>query len=203
MSDKAALFKDYLSQQVDNVFINGLLDPDNIQMHSSRLPVHDQNDDNDDNEFETFKAIVKYYIKTDNEIKDIKSKVKLLHSETKKRQKILESVSPTIMEFMSKNDIDELNSKDGVINPDIIRNVLTGYFNVIRDIANHSIHKKIITFFVNKTVNDINTSLTDIVLIKSNVDEMLEENKEKSITRNRLLKMKEKIDSAKLIITGL
>tara|TARA_B110000037_G_scaffold221874_1_gene294391 strand:+ start:17214 stop:17723 length:510 start_codon:yes stop_codon:yes gene_type:complete len=115
MSDKAALFKDYLSQQVDNVFINGLLDPDNIQMHSSRLPVHDQNDDNDDNEFETFKAIVKYYIKTDNEIKDIKSKVKLLHSETKKRQKILESVSPTIMEFMSKNDIDELNSKDGVI----------------------------------------------------------------------------------------
>ena len=115
MSDKAALFKDYLSQQADNVFINGLLDPDNIQMHSSRLPVHDQNDDNDDNEFETFKAIVKYYIKTDNEIKDIKSKVKLLHSETKKRQKILESVSPTIMEFMSKNDIDELNSKDGVI----------------------------------------------------------------------------------------
>ena len=115
MSDKAALFKDYLSQQADNVFINGLLDPDNIQMHSSRLPVHDQNDDNDDNEFETFKAIVKYYIKTDNEIKDIKSKVKLLHSETKKRQKILESVSPTIMEFMSKNDIDELNSKDGII----------------------------------------------------------------------------------------
>ena len=95
------------------------------------------------------------------------------------------------------------SSKDGVINPDIIRNVLTGYFNVIRDIANHSIHKKIITFFVNKTVNDINTSLTDNILIKSNVDEMLEENKEKSITRNKLLKMKEKIDSAKLIITGL
>tara|TARA_Y100000389_G_scaffold26296_1_gene22632 strand:- start:1883 stop:2398 length:516 start_codon:yes stop_codon:yes gene_type:complete len=117
MSDKAALFKDYLSQQADNVFINGLLDPDNIQMHSNRLPVHDQNDENDENDedFERFKAIVKYYIKTDNEIKDIKSKVKLLHSETKKRQKILESVSPTIMEFMSKNDIDELNSKDGVI----------------------------------------------------------------------------------------
>lgn len=95
------------------------------------------------------------------------------------------------------------SSKDGVINPDIIRNVLTGYFNVIRDIANHSIHKKIITFFVNKTVNDINTSLTDYILIKSNVNDILEENKEKSIVRSRLLKMKEKIDSAKLIITGL
>jgi hypothetical protein len=95
------------------------------------------------------------------------------------------------------------SSKDGVINPDIIRNVLTGYFNVIRDIANHSIHKKIITFFVNKTVNDINTSLTDNILIKSNVNDILEENKEKSTVRSRLLKMKEKIDSAKLIITGL
>ena len=116
MSDKAALFKEYLSQQADNVFINGLLDPDNIQMHSSRLPTHDQNgEDEDDDEFERFKAIVKYYTKTDNEIKDIKSKVKLLNSESKKRQKILESISPTIMEFMSKNDIDELNSKDGVI----------------------------------------------------------------------------------------
>lgn len=117
MSDKATLFKEYLAQQADNVFINGLLDPDNIQMHSSRLPVHDQNDADvdDDDEFERFKAIVKYYIKTDNEIKDIKSKVKLLSSESKKRQKILESISPTIMEFMSKNDIDELNSKDGVI----------------------------------------------------------------------------------------
>jgi len=116
MSDKAALFKEYLSQQADNVFINGLLDPDNIQMHSSRLPVHDQNSvDEDDDDFERFKAIVKYYTKTDNEIKDIKSKVKLLNSESKKRQKILESISPTIMEFMSKNEIDELNSKDGVI----------------------------------------------------------------------------------------
>lgn len=85
-------------------------------MHSSRLPTHDQNgEDEDDDEFERFKAIVKYYTKTDNEIKDIKSKVKLLNSESKKRQKILESISPTIMEFMSKNDIDELNSKDGVI----------------------------------------------------------------------------------------
>lgn len=116
MSDKAALFKEYLSQQADNVFINGLLDPDNIQMHSSRLPVHDQsNDEEEDDDFERFKAIVKYYIKTDNEIKDIKSKVKLLNSESKTRHKILESISPTIMEFMSKNDIDELNSKDGVI----------------------------------------------------------------------------------------
>ena len=117
MSDKAALFKEYLSQQADNVFINGLLDPNNIQMHSNRPTIPEQDNDNEelDDDFEQFKAIVKYYIKTDNEIKDIKSKVKLLNSESKKRQKILESISPTIMEFMSKNDIDELNSKDGVI----------------------------------------------------------------------------------------
>lgn len=117
MSDKAALFKEYLSQQADNVFINGLLDPNNIQMHSSRIPIanEQQQVDEQDEDFEQFKAIVKYYIKTDNEIKDIKSKVKLLNSESKKRQKILESISPTIMDFMSKNDIDELNSKDGII----------------------------------------------------------------------------------------
>ena len=118
MSDKAALFKEYLSQQADNVFINELLNPDNIQMHSSRLPVQQQNnneDEDEDDDFERFKAIVKYYIKTDNEMKEIKSKVRLLNSESKKRQKILESISPTIMEFMAKNDIDELNSKDGVI----------------------------------------------------------------------------------------
>lgn len=116
MSDKAALFKEYLSQQADNVFINGLLDPNNIQMHSSRVPtVNEQQSEDNDEDFEQFKAIVKYYIKTDNEIKDIKSKVKLLNSESKKRQKILESISPTIMDFMSKNDIDELNSKDGII----------------------------------------------------------------------------------------
>ena len=115
MSDKATLFKEYLSQQAENVFINELLNPDNIQMHSTRLPVQEQNNDDNDDDFERFKAIVKYYIKTDNEIKEIKSKVRLLNSESKKRQKILESISPVIMEFMSKNDIDELNSKDGII----------------------------------------------------------------------------------------
>lgn len=110
-SDKSRLFQEYLSQQADNVFINDLLDPDNIQVHK-RLD-QDQGDDLDD--LEKFKAIVRHYTKTDNEMKQIKAKVKLLNGELKTRRKIIESITPTIMKFMASNDIDELNSKDGVI----------------------------------------------------------------------------------------
>ncbi len=91
-------------------------------------------------------------------------------------------------------------SKNGEIEPQIIRNVLSGYFNVIKNIAMHSIHKKISTFFVARVIDDINTRLLDHILIKSDINQMLEENKEKVVKREKLNKMKEKIELAKSMI---
>ena len=115
MTDKTTLFRNYLAQQADNVFINDLLDPENIQVHRKQSGISISQAGNDDSDFERFKAIVKYYTKTDNEIKDIKAKIKLLNAEKNKRQEIIQSITPTITDFMSKNEIDELNSKEGVI----------------------------------------------------------------------------------------
>tara|TARA_B100000405_G_scaffold263171_1_gene199355 strand:- start:4847 stop:5359 length:513 start_codon:yes stop_codon:yes gene_type:complete len=116
MANKSELLRKYLAQQADNTFIDGILDPNNLQMHRSTPNFENQSaEESDDDDLERFKAVVKYYTKTDNEIREIRAKIKLLNSECNKRKKIIESITPTIMQFMSQNDIDELNSKDGVI----------------------------------------------------------------------------------------
>jgi hypothetical protein len=115
MSDKASLFKDYLNQQADNIFIDGLLNPDSLQLHKNPILQQRQITSSEQDDLERFKTIVKYYMKTDNEIKEIKSKIKLLNSEKKKRQELIESITPSIMEYMTENDIEELNSKEGKI----------------------------------------------------------------------------------------
>ena len=117
---KQELVKNYLNQQAENVFLDRLLDPDALQIHknldASNISVQeDEEEEYDEDEFERFKAIVKFYSKTDNEIKDIRSKIKLLNLEVKKRKETLEKLSGSIMSFMAKNEIDELNSKQGVI----------------------------------------------------------------------------------------
>jgi hypothetical protein len=116
---KQELVKNYLNQQAENVFLDRLLDPDALQIHrnleASNISVQDEEDEYDEDEFERFKAIVKFYSKTDNEIKEIKSKVRLLNLEIKKRKETLEKLSGSIMSFMAQNEIDELNSKQGVI----------------------------------------------------------------------------------------
>jgi hypothetical protein len=89
------------------------------------------------------------------------------------------------------------------IKPDIIRTVLSAYFDIVKNVANHSIRKKINTFFVNRIVDDINTKLTDHILLKSDINQMLEENKEKAVKREGLLKMKEKIELARLLIGNI
>lgn len=99
-------------------------------------------------------------------------------------------------------------SKDGSIEPKIIRTVLTGYFDVIRNYCIHSIHKKIFTFFVNKVIDDINTKLLEgvlnkVELNKGDLNNLLEEHREKAITREKLIKMKEKIELAKGMISNL
>lgn len=94
-------------------------------------------------------------------------------------------------------------SKDGSIDPKIIRTVLSGYFNVIKNIANHTIHKKIRTFFVHRIIDDINTKLIDQMLTKIDLNQILEENREKAVKREKLMKTKEKIDLAKNMIISL
>lgn len=117
---KQELVKNYLNQQAENVFLDRLLDPDALQIHrnldASNVSVQDDDEEEyDEDEFERFKAIVKFYSKTDNEIKEIRSKIKLLNQEVKKRRETLEKLSTSIMNFMHQNEIDELNSKQGVI----------------------------------------------------------------------------------------
>lgn len=107
------LLKNYLSQQAENTFVDKLLQPDNIHMHKSVKNVIEHDEELDD--LERFKSIVRYYIKTDNEIKQIRVKQKVLSAEIKRRKEIIESLSPNIMKFMEDNEIDELNSKDGII----------------------------------------------------------------------------------------
>jgi vacuolar protein sorting-associated protein 1 len=94
-------------------------------------------------------------------------------------------------------------TKDGAIDPKIVRSVLNGYFNVIRNYADHAIHKKIITYFVNKIIEDINTKLMDLVLTKGDINLLLEEHLEKAIKREKLIKLKDKIDTAKAMMSNL
>lgn len=91
-------------------------------------------------------------------------------------------------------------STDGTIDPAIIRNILTEYFKVIRNMCNHRIHKSIRTFFVNRIVDDVDTTLTDQILLKADINQILEETKEKTIIREKLMKLKQKINDAKKII---
>jgi vacuolar protein sorting-associated protein 1 len=94
-------------------------------------------------------------------------------------------------------------SKNGSIEPQIVRSALSGYFDVIRCIATHSIRKKINAFFVNGVishVSNISDGLMSHVLTKHNLSQILEENKEKVIKRENLMKRKEKIESAKNMI---
>jgi vacuolar protein sorting-associated protein 1 len=96
-------------------------------------------------------------------------------------------------------------TKDGSVDPKIIRLVLSGYFNVIRSSANHCIRKKIFTFFVCKVIEEINTNFMDIILTKGdvNINVLLEEHREKATTRERLMKMKEKIDLVRGMINNV
>lgn len=95
------------------------------------------------------------------------------------------------------------SNNNSMIDPKIIRLVLSGYFNVIRSHAIHTIHKKIYTFFVNRVIDDINAKLIDTILFKADLNQLLEEHKEKALKREKLVKMKEKIDLAKNMFSNL
>jgi len=93
--------------------------------------------------------------------------------------------------------------KDGSIDPKIVRGVLNGYFGVVKNYIDHAIHKKIITAFINKIIEDINTKLMDLIMAKGDIVQLLEEQREKAVKREKLVKSKEKIEIAKGMISNL
>lgn len=104
--------RDYLNAQLNNVLIDDILDPNNIQIHKKIDDHIDQNVHSCD-ELTEFKESVRYWLTLDNEIKDLSCKIKLLDQERKRRKLIMNSLNTRIMQYMSHNDIEELNSKEG------------------------------------------------------------------------------------------
>ena len=161
-SNQNKMIKNYLNQQMDNVFIENILSPDNIQVHHSvnnnqliQLNGGSHTINNNDEQTENldeFKEYVKYYMNLDNEIKDINKKIKLLDVERKRRKLIVETLTPKIMKYMQLNDIEELNSKDGALK---YRQVL-----VKEPLSQKQIKTKLYEHF--QSNDDIKTTLDDI-----------------------------------------
>ena len=114
------LVREYLRQQANMVnnqeeFTDSLIREGQINVHHRGI-IAAQNEQQDDTEqLNEFKEQVKNWIKLDNEINAINAKIKMLDNERKHRKKILNDLSCKILKFMGNNEIDELNSKEGII----------------------------------------------------------------------------------------
>jgi len=96
---------------------DALLEGNAIHCHNSRaLTVVERNEDEENEaEREEFKHQVRAWIRMDSEVKDISAKMRLLDGERKQRKRVQEELSKRIMAYMRNNEIDELNSRDGII----------------------------------------------------------------------------------------
>ena len=93
--------------EADNLLNEGQI---NVH-HNSLVPVQQTNEQ----ELNDFKEQVKSWLRLDNELKAINEKVKILDNERKHRKKLMEKLSEMILKFMGSNEIDELNSREGII----------------------------------------------------------------------------------------
>ena len=113
--ERDIIVREYLRQQSDavnmNEFTDNLTRDEQINVHRNQLVPHQSSDD----DLQEFKEQVKSWIKLDNEVKAINAKIKILDNERKHRKKLIDVFSTKILQFMSTNEIDELNSKDGII----------------------------------------------------------------------------------------
>lgn len=117
-SARDQLVRKYLEQQQSEMmrnsndeFADSLLNEGQINVHHTSLVAVQTNE----NELNDFKEQVKNWIRLDNELKAINAKIKMLDNERKHRKKMMDKLSEMILKFMGSNEIDELNSKDGVI----------------------------------------------------------------------------------------
>lgn len=119
MNQRDMMVREYLRQQSNavnmNEFTDTLTNDEQINVHHNQLVVAQQTVPTDDNELNEFKEQVKAWIKLDNEVKAINAKIKILDNERKHRKKLIDVLSSKILSFMGSNEIDELNSKDGII----------------------------------------------------------------------------------------
>lgn len=113
------MVREYLRQQSQMVnqedFTESLTRDGQINVHHRSVVPHQEVDQDETEQLNDFKEQVKVWLKLDNEISAINSKIKLLDNERKHRRKLLKEYSTKILKFMGNNEIDELNSKDGII----------------------------------------------------------------------------------------
>lgn len=121
---KEIIVREYLKQQAsmlvqsngssEHDFADTLIREGQINLHHkeglNRYPPNENNE-----QLTEFKEQVKHWLRLDSEINAISSKIKMLDNERKHRKKIMNDLSGKILRFMSTNEIDELNSKDGII----------------------------------------------------------------------------------------
>lgn len=104
----------------DQSFVNQLMMNEDIHIHGDLNTYVNFNEQRqatqaagENTELDDFKNKVKIWMRLDNETKELTNKIRMLDNERKQRKKYMTALNPSIMEFMSKNDIEELNSKDG------------------------------------------------------------------------------------------
>ena len=119
MGSREELLREYLRRQGNlpsTQLSDALLAEDQIHVHNKQLMVVPQNqEESDQEEMEEFKYQVRNWIKLDTEIKDISAKMRMLEGERKRRKRVQDELSKRIMAFMRNNEIDELNSREGII----------------------------------------------------------------------------------------
>jgi hypothetical protein len=121
MNSRDIIVREYLRQQANMVnvdeFTDNLTHDEQINVHHNQQLVvsNNQEQPSTDEGLSQFKEQVKSWLKLDNEMKAINSKIKILDNERKHRKKLIDVFSTNILNFMGSNEIDELNSKDGII----------------------------------------------------------------------------------------
>jgi hypothetical protein len=114
--NKDFLVREYLrQQQMNNEFADNLINGENILVHKNQAGIREANTYTQEDSIEEFKEKVKNWIKLDLEVKSINAKIKMLDIERKNRKKFMEALSESILKFMTQNEIDELNSKEGIV----------------------------------------------------------------------------------------
>lgn len=167
--DKIKLVSDYLDQQFDQQYIKRVLDSDFTNPELLNHPYDGVDDDTDEvvdtiDEaiLEQFKSNVKQWMELDKEIKRLQGAIKV----RKGRQHTL---NEKILDFMNVHNIEDLNTKEGVLRYKCK--------TVVRSLP----QKEVRTKLFEKFSNDPNTL--------ESIKQVFEEKKQKEVSNLRRLKI--------------
>lgn len=110
------VIQSYVQNEESSRAISNVLNPDNIHLHGNGMAMmsHASSYSEPDNaEEEEFKNQVRIWMRLDNEIKELNKQIKMFNVEIKQRKKYIMSLTPMILSYMKRKDIEELNSKNG------------------------------------------------------------------------------------------